>query len=177
MQTVRLNQFQTTFAPREDRLVIKSNDSGANPVQLMLTRRLLRKLLPQTYAALEQNIKKTQKPTEQTASPHSETSSKPIKKGNSAQKAELPEAPDRTDTPAITATIDRASFKAVDAGVILTLIDSEMDETQFQIAMTYSTFESWLAIFQRICDVAEWPIKEFMPDQLAGDTQANAALH
>ena len=167
MQPTRLINFTTRYVPREDRIIVSAISADEQQYNLILTRRLLSRLLPKTYSLVLKH---------QTYSEEKQTSSSPSVAAQSQadRKETKPVATSHEDKSVL---VDNASFRALQNGLILIFSNIEEGHQKYEIVFSYSNFESWLSIIQRLCLTAEWPLNDFFPTTLEQPENKRTKVH
>jgi len=148
---IRLLTFTTTYMAEEDRIAIDAKAHSDGTVRLLLTRRLLKRLLPLLYQKLLENYSSSQKELADEAAPDQNS------QANSSNKTASEPVQLIEDSLILLAT--KASYKLTDKHI---MVQFGNQETTFEIAFTPENLNSWFQIIQRHCVTAEWPIEEFI---------------
>lgn len=152
MNHTRLHNFTTRYVPREDRIIMNAISEDKKPYRLILTRRLLTRLLPKTYAVMLEKLSPATESTSTTAQNQGTQQSSPAKQSNKPVEQSSSET---------VILVDSASYRALEKGLILIFSDSEYGDSKFEIVFSYANYESWLSILQRLCKMADWPLEDF----------------
>ena len=167
MQPTRLINFTTRYVAREDRIIVSAIGADEQQYELILTRRLLSRLLPKTYSLLLKH--QTDSEDKQTS-----TSLSVAAQSQAARKQTKPVEASKEETSVL---VDNASFRALEKGLILTFSDTEEEHQKYEIVFSYSNYESWLSIIQRLCSTAEWPLNDFFPTTVEQSDNKRTKVH
>ena len=122
------------------------------PYRLILTRRLLTRLLPRTYAVMLEKL------LPETGTPSTTAQNQETRQSSPAKQSNKPV--EQTSSERII-LVDSASYRVLERGLILIFSDSEYGDSKFEIVFSYANFESWLSILQSLCKMADWPLEDF----------------
>lgn len=177
MKERAITRFRTEYDPIEDRikLVAELEDDHSDTVVIMLTRRLLIRLVPNVSKALD--------------APKYSTSNDPVSLHQFAQSAASDVISTKTETPVVASevtpvvlpvTVELApSTKALK--ILFGGNDVNNGDIKYALPMPALHLRQWLAILYRLFGTAGWPAQVF-PSWIAdtgraGASQSSAAIH